>query len=298
MSNGQSKQEAKNTKAQAITSAMKKEWPGITDVFKPHEIAWLTNFSKHTGYFSANPYPHVHGRLRLAHEDHKEGGLSIVPELELMGDKACIVTVKVVTRKGEYVARKAGKLDGDTTIEKIETGAVGRALTFAGYGAGAPSAEEMVQWIGENGRDKPEPSENGKQQKGEDADDETLQALKTGYLDFLKKNEVFENEGVKKTWQRSWIGKATTTNWTKEDTAKAMKLISWSVEVAGDQANAFFSGLTKAKKHEGLIAAFLEKMGVERITDIEDIKGWASALEQAAESMEVTFEVDEADIPI
>lgn len=301
------RQGSKNTRQQAIAEAQKQEWPGITDIFRGDEIAWLANYVKREQQFVARPYPCVHGRLRLVHEEHQDGDLSITSKYEFFGEaaKAVVVTAVVVTKKGTFTGHKAGKLDddGDVTLEKIETGAVGRALFFAGFGAGAPSAEEASLWIGnqeKNGKVDPEEESNPGDKESNPGDaDPSLADLKRQYKEQTAELNAFANAGMQKEWQKRHIGKASVQHWTVADTQKALKLIEWRQAVGAAKADDLLDSLERAKapEYKGLVAAFLAKMQVTRVTEIADLSAWQMLLETCASELGVTFAVSDDDIP-
>jgi len=291
--------QAKNTRAQAINEARKRDWPGITDIFRPDEIAWIPNYSKKTQMFTARPYPYAHGRLRLVHEDHADGGLSILTTYEFFGDKGVILKALVTTRKGEFSGTKSGKLDpgGEVTVEKLETMAVARALYMAGYGVGAPSAEETSHWMQQqdsvsgNGADAG--NDAGRADGGKN---DALAALKRDYRKALGTYELFADDKERKAWQKKYIGKESSKFWTQAETVKAIKLLAWIAKVGPGYAK-LLGVLDQAKQHTGLVKEFLKLMKVEAVTDIEDLSAWEMVLETAAENAGVEFSIADDDIP-
>lgn len=140
-------------KEEAIEAAKRQKWPGLTDVFQESEICWLASWDKDAGMYNVKPYPYVHGRLRLLHEDHRDGEsqITISTSYTKIDDESVILSATLVTKAGTFQGMKRGKMED---LEKLETGAVGRALFFAGYGIAAPSAEEMKDYL-DKSRDVP-----------------------------------------------------------------------------------------------------------------------------------------------
>jgi hypothetical protein len=105
--------------------------------FKPEEL--VTKAGKR--------YPVVGGRLRVAHEDNDEIGIST----ELVSFEPCvqaIVKATVATHKGQFMAHGAATVSRDehlseSLLELAETRAIARALRFCGYGVEFTGSEEV-----------------------------------------------------------------------------------------------------------------------------------------------------------
>jgi len=138
------------TKEKAIAAA-KKIFP--VEQFHPHELLWYTVRDRKSNLWTATPHPTLGGRLRLAHQDLEHirksdptATLEILPAVEWTSDDGTLIRIRAVvtTPKGTFAASNTGSIlpDADaakyakkeTEIEKVESGAISRALRLAGYG--------------------------------------------------------------------------------------------------------------------------------------------------------------------
>jgi hypothetical protein len=103
------------------------------------------------------PYMGVDGRVKMALDDHREAGASLVFQttFEVEPHSGQLVCQAVVTSSllGSATAHarvflNGGGVDATNPLENAETSAVGRALGFLGYGlygTGIASAEEVLR---------------------------------------------------------------------------------------------------------------------------------------------------------
>ncbi len=87
-------------------------------------------------------YAKVSTRVKAIHEDTKQCSIETSVEFK---DNHALFEARVTTPKGVYVGHSLGKTNQHKAFEKLETIAIGRALSFAGYLASGEiaSAEEM-----------------------------------------------------------------------------------------------------------------------------------------------------------
>jgi hypothetical protein len=105
------------------------------------------------------PYMGVDGRVKMAMDDHREAGASLVIQtaFEVEPHSGQLVCRAVVTSAllGSATAHarvflNGGGVDATNPLENAETSAVGRALGFLGYGlygTGIASAEEVLRAV-------------------------------------------------------------------------------------------------------------------------------------------------------
>lgn len=107
------------------------------------------------------PYMRVDGRVKMALDEHRQQGATLVIHTEFESDPAsdqllCRATVTsamlgTVTAHARVFLNGAG-VDATNPMENAETSAVGRALGFLGYGlygTGIASAEEVLLAVAE-----------------------------------------------------------------------------------------------------------------------------------------------------
>lgn len=126
------------------------------------------------------PYMRVDGRVKMALDEHRQQGATLVIQTQFEADDAsnqllCRATVTsallgAVTAHARVFLNGAG-VDATNPMENAETSAVGRALGFLGYGlygTGIASAEEVLLAVAEREAqsvDKPSAdSENASQE--------------------------------------------------------------------------------------------------------------------------------------
>ena len=92
---------------------------------------------------SGKEYAKVVTRLKLMHEDHDKCEVETTVEFK---DNFALFTAKLTTNKGTFSGHSLGKTTEKKAFEKLETIALGRALSFAGYLASGEIAsyEEMA----------------------------------------------------------------------------------------------------------------------------------------------------------
>ncbi len=107
------------------------------------------------------PYMGVDGRVKMAQDEHREQGASLVIqtqfETEPAADQLTCRAVVTSSLKGTTTAHarvflNGGGVDATNPLENAETSAVGRALGFLGYGlygTGIASAEEVLLAVAE-----------------------------------------------------------------------------------------------------------------------------------------------------
>ena len=107
------------------------------------------------------PYMSVDGRVKMAHDEHREQSASLVIQTEfesepVSGQLLCRATVTSgilgTSIAHARVFLNGGGVDATNPLENAETSAVGRALGFLGYGlygTGIASAEEVLLAVAE-----------------------------------------------------------------------------------------------------------------------------------------------------
>lgn len=107
------------------------------------------------------PYMSVDGRVKMARDEHREQGASLVIQTEFKTEPvskqilchATVTSSTLGTTTGHARAfLHGGGVDATNPLENAETSAVGRALGFLGYGlygTGIASAEEVLLAVAE-----------------------------------------------------------------------------------------------------------------------------------------------------
>lgn len=123
----------------------------------------LKHTNRKTGVTTYTDYYTVEERLREFREDHaSDTGYFIETNVVCEDETQITVKASVATKFGKFQAharstKGAGGIEGENPLEVAETSALGRALGFAGYGKGIPSAEDMMR----AGAEKADEAPNG-----------------------------------------------------------------------------------------------------------------------------------------
>lgn len=140
---------------------------------------------------------------------------------------------------------------------------------------------------------RPKPRQQDKQPQPSDKKTKTpLEKLKAKYYSILSASDIFnKDDKAKHAWQSLAVpGKPSSTQWNEAETKKAIDLIEWRLEVGALSDDLLEYITTKAKSVKGLGKQFFVVMGVEKLTEVKDVKHWKIGMASAQLSIKHSLE--------